>query len=162
MNTEGKKIVNKEDSIIGLTINKNIFEMGFVDFKTEFNAIENDCIGKAITDVLLYEVSERYQRLFKHFGLQELQWRLIKGENSIIFTPIRTIDQYTINGMITQFKSPGISTKTDIETYINPKLHAIEFAEWVSNQKVLDDFWSMSFAVQEEAYELFLNQYKNK
>ena len=55
-----------------------------------------------------------------------------------------------------KYKPPGISTRTEMETYINPKLHAIEFAKWVSNHQVLDDFWSMSIEAQEEAYEEFL------
>ena len=55
-----------------------------------------------------------------------------------------------------KFKSPGVSTRTEMETYINPKLHAIAFAAWVSNHQVLDDFWSMSNEAQEEAYEHFL------
>lgn len=55
-----------------------------------------------------------------------------------------------------KFKSPGISTKTEIETYVNPKLHAIAFAIWVSNHQYLDDFWSMSNKTQEELYEQFL------
>jgi hypothetical protein len=56
-----------------------------------------------------------------------------------------------------QFKSPGISTRDQPEHYVDPKSNAIEFAKWVSNQKVLDDFWSMSRESQEEAYELYLN-----
>lgn len=49
-----------------------------------------------------------------------------------------------------KFKPSGIP--------INTKLLAIEFARWVSNQNVLDDFWSMSIDVQEEAYEQFINE----
>jgi hypothetical protein len=56
------------------------------------------------------------------------------------------------------FKSPGISTRDEPEHYVDPKALAIEFAKWVSNQQVLDDFWSMSREQQEKAYELFINQ----
>ena len=65
--------------------------------------------------------------------------------------------------MDNKFKSPGISAKgDDMETYVNPKSLAIEFAKWVSNQQVLDDFWSMSNDVQEEAYELFIKEINSK
>jgi len=60
--------------------------------------------------------------------------------------------------MKNKFESPGISAKGDVETYVNPKSLAIEFAKWVSNQQVLDDFWSMSNKAQEEAYELFIKE----
>jgi uncharacterized protein YaeQ len=53
------------------------------------------------------------------------------------------------------FKPSGISTRDEPEYYVDPKALAIEFAKWVSNQQVLDDFWSMSREEQEKAYELF-------
>lgn len=46
------------------------------------------------------EINNRYHNLFNHFDLRDLQWRLTRGENSIIFTPIRGIDQYAINGIL--------------------------------------------------------------
>ncbi len=55
-----------------------------------------------------------------------------------------------------KFKSPSISTRTEMVTYINPKLHAIEFAKWLSNHQGLSDFWCMSIETQEQAYEQFL------
>jgi hypothetical protein len=60
--------------------------------------------------------------------------------------------------MNNKFKSPGISAKSDMETYVDPKLLAIEFAKWVSNQQVLDSFWAMSREAQEDAYELFIKE----
>jgi hypothetical protein len=59
-----------------------------------------------------------------------------------------------MNGKENKFISPSING--EMEMYVNPKLLAIEFAKWVSNQQVLDDFWSMSREVHEESYELFL------
>ncbi len=41
------------------------------------------------------------------------------------------------------------------------KKHAIAFAEFVSNDSCLDDFWSMSKEHQEKIYQQFLNQNKN-
>ena len=38
------------------------------------------------------------------------------------------------------------------------KSHAIEFAEFVSNDSCFDDFWSMSKEHQEKIYHQFLNQ----
>jgi hypothetical protein len=38
--------------------------------------------------------------------------------------------------------------------------HAIEFAEFVSNDSVFDDFWSMSKEHQENIYQEFINQNK--
>ena len=64
--------------------------------------------------------------------------------------------------MENKFESPGISVKGDVEIYINPKSLAIEFAKWVSNQQVLDDFWSMSNKAQEEVYELFIKEINSK
>jgi hypothetical protein len=40
------------------------------------------------------------------------------------------------------------------------KEHAIEFAEFVSNDPVFDDFWSMSKEHQEKIYQQFLTQNK--
>ena len=42
------------------------------------------------------------------------------------------------------------------------KSHAIKFAEFVSNDPVFDDFWSMSKEHQEEIYQQFLNQKKDE
>jgi hypothetical protein len=70
------------------------------DLKTEFLAIQNDFVGKPLTIVIMEEINSRYQNLFNHFGLRDLQWRLIRGENSVVFTPIRAIDQYAINGIL--------------------------------------------------------------
>ena len=39
--------------------------------------------------------------------------------------------------------------------------NAILFAEFVSNDPVFDDFWSMSKEYQEKIYQQFLNQNKN-
>ena len=39
--------------------------------------------------------------------------------------------------------------------------HAIEFAEFVSNDSVFDDFWSMSKEHQENIYQEFINQNKD-
>ena len=39
--------------------------------------------------------------------------------------------------------------------------HAIEFAEFVSNDSVFDDFWSMSKEHQENIYQEFINQNKH-
>ncbi len=64
--------------------------------------------------------------------------------------------------MKNKFESPSISLKGDVKTYVNPKSLAIEFAKWVSNQQVLDDFWSMSNKAQEEAYELFIKEINSK
>jgi hypothetical protein len=63
--------------------------------------------------------------------------------------------------MKNKFESTGISAKGDVETYVSKPL-AIEFAKWVSNQQVLDDFWSMSNKAQEEAYELFIKEINSK
>ena len=38
--------------------------------------------------------------------------------------------------------------------------YAIEFAEFVSNDSVFDDFWSMSKEHQENIYQEFINQNK--
>jgi len=59
-----------------------------------------------------------------------------------------------------KFISPGVSTNPELETYVNLKQHAIDFAVYVSNHQVLDDFWSMSNEAQEEAYEHFLKNLK--
>ena len=40
--------------------------------------------------------------------------------------------------------------------------HAIEFAEFVSNDSVFDDFWSMSKEHQENIYQEFINQNKDE
>lgn len=40
--------------------------------------------------------------------------------------------------------------------------YAIEFAEFVSNDPVFDDFWSMSKEHQEKIYQQFLNQNKDE
>ena len=40
--------------------------------------------------------------------------------------------------------------------------YAIEFAEFVSNDPVFDDFWSMSKEHQEKIYQQFLNQKKDE
>jgi hypothetical protein len=40
--------------------------------------------------------------------------------------------------------------------------HAILFAEFVSNDPVFDDFWSMSKEHQEKIYHQFLNQNKDE
>ena len=40
--------------------------------------------------------------------------------------------------------------------------HAILFAEFVSNDQVFDDFWSMSKEHQEKIYHQFLNQNKDE
>jgi hypothetical protein len=64
--------------------------------------------------------------------------------------------------MKNKFESTGILAKGDVEeTYVSKSL-AIEFAKWVSNQQVLDDFWSMSNKAQEEAYELFIKEINSK
>ena len=42
------------------------------------------------------------------------------------------------------------------------KSYAIEFAEFVSNDPVFDDFWSMSKEHQEKIYQQFLNQNKDE
>ena len=39
--------------------------------------------------------------------------------------------------------------------------HAILFAEFVSNDPVFDDFWSMSKEQQERIYQEFINQNKD-
>lgn len=41
------------------------------------------------------------------------------------------------------------------------KRYAIEFAEFVSNDSVFDDFWSMSKEHQEIIYKEFINQNKD-
>ena len=40
--------------------------------------------------------------------------------------------------------------------------YVIEFAEFVSNDPVFDDFWSMSKEPQEKIYQQFLNQNKDE
>lgn len=57
-----------------------------------------------------------------------------------------------------KYISPGISTREGDERYIDVKLHAIEFGNYISNRTELDDFWAMSREVQEEVYENFLKQ----
>jgi len=43
---------------------------------------------------------------------------------------------------------------------IQSKKNAILFAEFVSNDQVFDDFWSMSKEHQEKIYQQYLNQNK--
>lgn len=81
-------------------VSGSIFEVQYRDLKTEFLAIQNDYIGKPLTMVLMEEINSRYYNLFNHFDLRDLQWRLTRGVNSIIFTPIRAIDQYAVNGIL--------------------------------------------------------------
>ena len=71
------------------------------DLKTEFNAIQSDYIGSKITPILIQEIDYRYKELFTHFGLEDLQYRITKKEKTIVFIPIRLIDQYAIYGIIT-------------------------------------------------------------
>ena len=84
--------------VIGIVMPK----VEYQDLKTEFNAIQNHYIGldMEITRVLLEEIDCRYKDLFIHFGLKDLQYRITKVEQSIMFTPIRLIDQYAIHGIM--------------------------------------------------------------
>jgi len=70
------------------------------ELKTEFIAIQEEAIGKPMTMVLMQELQYKFQELFDYFLLRDLQWRLTKGEDTIVFTPIRVIDQYAINGIL--------------------------------------------------------------
>ena len=45
---------------------------------------------------------------------------------------------------------------------IQSKKNAILFAEFVSNDQVFDDFWSMSKEHQENIYQQYLNQNKDE
>lgn len=81
-------------------VSGSIFKVQCRDLKTEFLAIQNNFIGKPLTMVMMEEISSRYHNLFNRFNLRDLQWRLTRCENSIIFTPIRAIDQYAINGIL--------------------------------------------------------------
>jgi hypothetical protein len=45
---------------------------------------------------------------------------------------------------------------------IQSKKNAILFAEFVSNDQVFDDFWSMSKEHQEKIYQQYLNQNKDE
>ena len=49
-----------------------------------------------------------------------------------------------------------------ISRILEKKKHAIAFAEFVSNDPVFDDFWSMSKEHQEKIYQQFLNQNKDE
>ncbi len=62
-----------------------------------------------------------------------------------------------------KFKSPGIFVRDGLnETQrLNShelKICAIEFAKYVSNHQVLDDFWAMSAEAQEEVYNQYLSE----
>lgn len=101
MNKEEQNLNNPEKPKLGISgVSGSIFEVQYRDLKTEFIAIQNDYVGKQLTMVVMEEINNRYHNLFNHFDLRDLQWRLIRGENSITFTPIRAIDQYAINGIL--------------------------------------------------------------
>ena len=100
MNKEEQSLNNAEKFRLGIVVSGNVFEVQYRDLKTELLAIQNDCIGKPLTMVVMEEINSRFYNLFNYFDLKDLQWRLTKGKNSIIFTPIRTIDQYAINGIL--------------------------------------------------------------
>ena len=101
MNKEEQNLDNAQKHKLDIPVVKgSIFEVQYRDLKTEFLAIQNDYVGKPSTMMVMEEMNNRYHNLFNHFDLRDLQWRLTRGENSIIFTPIRTIDQYAINGIL--------------------------------------------------------------
>lgn len=101
MNKREQHLNSAEKPKLGTSVvSCSIFEVQYRDLKTEFLAIQNDYIGKPLTMVLMEEINSRYYNLFNHFDLRDLQWRLTRGENSIIFTPIRVIDQYAVNGIL--------------------------------------------------------------
>ena len=101
MNKEQQNSNNAENPKLGISVvSGSIFDVQYRDLKTEFLAIQNDYLGKPLTMIMMEEISSRYHNLFHHFDLRDLQWRLSRGENSIIFTPIRAIDQYAINGIL--------------------------------------------------------------
>lgn len=101
MNKREQNLNSAENPKLGISVvSGSIFEVQYRDLKTEFFAIQNDYIGKPLTMVLMEEINSRYYNLFNHFDLRDLQWRLTRGENSIIFTPIRAIDQYAVNGIL--------------------------------------------------------------
>ena len=70
------------------------------DLKTELLSIQNSYIGKPMTKMIMYEIDTKYRILFDQFGLNDLQYTLIKSENSIKLAPLRPIDQYAINGIL--------------------------------------------------------------
>lgn len=76
------------------------FGVQYLDLKTEFLKIQTDSIGKPLTASTIEGIKRKYYELFNHFGLQDLQWTLIECENSIVLTPIRVIDEYTIKGIL--------------------------------------------------------------
>jgi len=101
MNKEEQNLDNAEKPKLGISVvSGSIFEVQYSDLKTEFIAIQNDYVGKPLTMVVVEEINIRYHNLFNHFDLRDLQWRLTRDGNSIIFTPIRSIDQYAINGIL--------------------------------------------------------------
>lgn len=101
MNKKEQKLNNTENPKLGISVvNGSRFEVQYRDLKTDFFAIQNDFVGKPLTMVMMEEINMRYHNLFNHFDLLDLQWRLTRSENSIIFTPIRAIDQYAINGIL--------------------------------------------------------------
>ena len=80
----------------------NFKQREYSDLKTEFLAIQNQYKGEIMSRAILHEIDIRYQNLFHHFNLTELQWRLTMNGNTILFTPIRQIDQYAIIGILTK------------------------------------------------------------
>ena len=72
------------------------------DLKTEFNAISERVIGKPLTQVMVEELYNKYDELFKEFELQDLQFtiKLDEYEHMINFNPIRNIDKLAIKGIL--------------------------------------------------------------
>lgn len=61
------------------------------------------------------------------------------------------------------FKKWKIEKEETSDVLVKPKKKhtAIEFAKWVSNQRSLDNFWSMDFEQQEAIYESFITNHQS-
>jgi hypothetical protein len=77
----------------------NSSEANYNDLKTEFIKIMDNS-HKKVLDIEVAEINIKLNKLFNNFGLQDLQWRLIVEKDTIIFKPIRIIDEYAVKGIL--------------------------------------------------------------
>lgn len=96
--------------IVGYRIvTKDISFPVYDSFKKGFLSIQNQFLGKPMSNHQIEQIHYRLTDLFKQYDLTELKWNLIKTDDGYVFKPIRKIDEYAFYGIFNS--NPKINIK---------------------------------------------------